>query len=120
MPKISKSPVVSDAVAARLRAVQAELGYSTAQMASLLGVGRTRWANWIAGTHRPEVEAMLRLCDYTKITFDWLYRGRPEAVPTSLYVRLQARMTGLDVPYVPYESPKTKRMVQSLRARQRA
>ncbi len=93
--------VVRAEVARRLRAVRAELGLSPAQMAERLGVGRTTYYNWEAENpakpNFPAEEAMAELCDLLPgLTLDYIYRGRMDAVPTSLAIRLTARELGQD------------------------
>jgi transcriptional regulator with XRE-family HTH domain len=80
----------------RLRAVQAELRLSDPQMAAMLGVGRTRWNNWVTNANMPEEEAMIALCDIADINMDWLYRGQARKLPVALAIRLEARMQGMD------------------------
>lgn len=84
------------AVTARLRAVQAELGKSDSQMARMVGVGRSRWSQWVGTSNMPAEEAMLTLCDKAGITLDWLYRGKVDLIPTRLAIRLELRAANID------------------------
>lgn len=85
----------------RLRAVREELGYQKGQeYADLLGVGRTRYANWEndrASGNYPAEETMAHLCDLLPgLTMDYIYRGVLDAVPTKLGIRLTMREQGQD------------------------
>jgi transcriptional regulator with XRE-family HTH domain len=85
------------AVSLRLRAVQAELGKSDAEMAELVGASsRTVWSNWVNDGNMPEEEAMLRLCDEEGLTMDWIYRGVVDGVKLARVIRLTARLRGLN------------------------
>lgn len=80
----------------RLQAVQAELKLTHEQMARRLGVGRTTWTNWLNSENKPEEEAMVRLCEFARVTMEWLYRGIPNTMEASHYIRLTARVEGDD------------------------
>jgi DNA-binding XRE family transcriptional regulator len=85
-----------DEVARRLVAIRAEQGLDQTAMAKWLGVGRTRYVNWEKAENLPSEEYMVLLCDRTDVTLDYIYRGRMDAVPTALAIRLKARELGLD------------------------
>lgn len=79
------------AVARRLAAIRAEMGLDQPEMADWLGVSRSRYNNWAAGRNLPNEEAMVRLAERTQISLDYIYRGKLDAVPMALAIRLQAR-----------------------------
>lgn len=84
------------AVARRLKAVREELGRDQPSMAKWLGVGRTRYIGWERAANLPNERVMLVLCDRTGLTLDYVYRGRLDAVPLALAIRVTAREDGLD------------------------
>lgn len=83
-------------MARKLTALQAEMGQSDEDMASMLGIVRQTWTNWKNGWNKPVEEAMLVLCREGAVTMDWLYRGRTEAMNLGHAIRLTARLKGLD------------------------
>lgn len=96
MAKVSRSEIVK-----RLRAIRAELGLSPAQMAERLRTGRTTYYNWEAENpskpNFPAEEAMAELCEMLPgLTLDYIYRGRLDAIPSWLAIRLTARELGYD------------------------
>ncbi|MFC4170072.1 helix-turn-helix transcriptional regulator [Teichococcus aestuarii] len=93
---VGMSQHMPDQIAARLRAIRAELGMDQSAFAKWLGVNRTRYVNWENAENKPGEEAMVVLCDKTGVTLDYIYRGRLDAVPTALAIRLTAREQGLD------------------------
>ena len=91
-----------DDVALRLRIVRLALGYETpAAFADYLRIGRTRYTNWELGANMPAEEVLIRLCELTDLTLDYLYRGRMDALPLDLRVRLQASADGLAAAQAP-------------------
>lgn len=95
MPKKPPGPF-QIAIANRLRAIQAEMGRTDAQMAALVGVPRSRWANWKAAGNKPDEEALCRLWRPAKVTLEWLYCGDPSRMELGDVIRLTARMMGED------------------------
>jgi transcriptional regulator with XRE-family HTH domain len=88
-------------VAARLRAVQAELNQTQEGMAELVGTSRSAWSNWVNANmaDMPAEEAMIALCRATRnwnLTLDWIYRGVTDQVNTRAAIRLTARALKLD------------------------
>jgi hypothetical protein len=85
------------AIAARLRAIQAEMGKTDEGMGEFVGCGRSNWANWINAGNMPKAEYMVRLCELASVTMDWLYRETLKAtMPLPLAIRLTARLRGTD------------------------
>ena len=83
-------------IAGRLTAIRAERGLSVPLMAESLGVARNRYYNWEHGDNLPSEEAMIRLCNNSPITMDYIYRGVDDHIPTQLALRLRMRATGVD------------------------
>lgn len=95
MPKKPPGPLQL-AVSARLKAIQEELGRTDAKMAKIAGTHRTTWANWVNRENMPEEEALIRLCEFTGASLEWLYRGRGDYMTTRLIIRLELRLLGID------------------------
>lgn len=99
MPPMKR--ITRDAVAARLRAVRAELGLTPSQLAGRIGVGRTAYANWEAvepkKPNMPSEEGLASLCDELPgLTLDYLYMGALDTLPVKLAIRLAARELGME------------------------
>ncbi len=94
----AKAKLAHSDVARRLIAVRDELGVKNAPLAEMLGVPRTRFLHWISASKSanfPAEEAMIMLCDLLPgLTMDFIYRGKIDAIPYALAIRLQARMQG--------------------------
>ena len=94
-PKITQA-----AIARRLQAIRDEIGTSNADLARRLGVARTRFLHWITDSESanfPAEEAMVELCDLMPgLTLDFIYRGKLDAIPHALAIRLEARLQGID------------------------
>jgi hypothetical protein len=80
-------------VGARLRAVKAELQLPNDQAFAELCSGTcSRVNNWLNGYNLPHVPDMIRLCERTGITLDWLYRDFAGSMDPTLALRLNRRM----------------------------
>ena len=66
---------LAQGIAARLRALQAELHLSDREMATRLNVSRGVWSGWVNARNLPSERAMILLCDRTGVDMDWIYRG---------------------------------------------
>ena len=83
-----------EVVAARLRAVMAEVGATSYKsMADLCGTSTSAVNNWVNGLNLPRVPEMSRLCDKTGITLDWLYRGAMGSMDPKLGIRLDKHLS---------------------------
>lgn len=87
---------LNESVGRRLVALRRELGLTVGQLAERYNVQRTRWNNWEGGVALPAMPVMIALCDDTKVTLDYLYRGKSDTMPMGLAVRLLAREQGVD------------------------
>lgn len=97
---MSDTEVDSQKVARRLRAVMGDLELETvSEFAKFLHAERSQVSNWLQGYNLPPPRWMNILCRRRKgLTLDWIYRGVADAVPTSLAIKLEALLQGLDVP----------------------
>lgn len=76
-------------VAARLRAVMASFGItSNPKMAEVCGASASSVNNWLLGYNLPRVPEMMRLCDQTGLTLDWIYRGSMASMDAKLGLHL--------------------------------
>lgn len=85
---------LENGVATRLRAVMAEFNILTnAEMGDFCGASGSVVNNWINRTNLPRIPEMLKLCEKTGLTLDWVYQGQRSAtVEPKLYNRLQKRI----------------------------
>ena len=85
-------------IARRLIAIRDEMGTTNSELARRLGVTRTRYLHWITpaeSANFPAEESMAALCDLLPgLTLDFIYRGKLDALPYALAMRLQAHMEG--------------------------
>ena len=51
-------------------------------------VGANTYSQWEAGTRRPNLEDMMRLCDRFGVTLDWIYRGNMATLPQTLIAKI--------------------------------
>ena len=69
-------PELEDAVSKPLRAVMMDFNIvSNNMLAEICGTTKSAINNWLLGYNLPRVPEMIRLCERTGITLDWLYRG---------------------------------------------
>lgn len=74
-----------DGVAERVRWHRQLLGLTQQEYADAIGAQRSQVKNWEAGTRRPSIDFGLKLSARYGVTLDWLYRGRDEMLPPSLF-----------------------------------
>lgn len=82
----------------RLRARARELGFSDAEVARRLGVGQTRYANYIKDRHEPDLPTFARICAVLAVQPGELL-GRPAAATDEdarSMSRVAAAMEALD------------------------
>lgn len=69
----------------RLFELRRQAGLSQEELANLLGVTRQAVQKWEAGTSRPDMDNLVSLADYFKVSLDYLLTGKeasPPAAPT--------------------------------------
>ena len=65
----------------RLRAIMQAFGISTnPKMASICDTTPSAVNNWLLGNNLPRVPEMIRLCERTGVTLDWIYRGSTSSI----------------------------------------
>jgi DNA-binding XRE family transcriptional regulator len=86
-------------VGRRLKLLREEFGLNTQKMADALHVSRARYSHWENGRHLPNDElAVIRICELTGATLDYIYRGKLETLKGPLAIRLRGREEGLIPP----------------------
>ena len=65
----------------RLFDLRRQAGLSQEELANLLGVTRQAVQKWEAGTSRPDMDNLVSLADYFKVSLDYLVTGREAAPP---------------------------------------
>jgi transcriptional regulator with XRE-family HTH domain len=64
------------AVAARLRSVMSRFEIvGNRALADICGTTPSAVNNWLSAYNLPRIPEMIRLCERTGVTLDWLYRG---------------------------------------------
>lgn len=97
-PPVTKTPFNVE-VGRRLRATAREFGCETAvALAELLGAQRATVNAWFTGTALPPVPYMVRLCDLWRLTLDFIYRGDPDGIRQTTYLRIAADLSGERAP----------------------
>lgn len=95
MPKPANK-TLRDQIARRLRAVQAVADASDKQMGDYVGLSRTAWINATRDgdkkVNKPSEEAMIRLCEQSGLTMEWIYRGIWDDVPYKLAYALKVEL----------------------------
>src|SRR5208282_6842570 len=85
-----------DAIATRLRAIKTITGATDAQLGAYMGISRTSFANAIGLNRRvtvkPKEEAIVRLCERSGLTTDFIYRGTYAGVPYELAIAVLLSM----------------------------
>lgn len=81
------------AVASRLRAVMAEFQIvGNRALGEICGATNSAVNNWLCGYNLPRVPEMMRLCEQTGVTLDWLYRGSMGVMDATRSIRLAKRL----------------------------
>ena len=70
----------------RLFNLRRQAGLSQEELANLLGVTRQAVQKWEAGTSRPDMDNLVSLADYFKVSLDYLVTGREAAPPPTATV----------------------------------
>ena len=74
----------------RLAATRIALGYPHQEdLAKVLGIGRSRLAEWERGRLILNIKVAMDLCDKFNLTLDWLYRGNHLGIPHGIATKLR-------------------------------
>lgn len=82
--RVKRDPVFLAAVGERLAKTTAALQLLDGEIAKRAGVTKSAWSNYIHGIRPLDLDAAIRLCERTKITLDWIYRGDLSGVAREL------------------------------------
>ena len=63
-------------VGQHLRMLRVALGHNQAQWADALGISAPMLNKWEAGTRQPNIDVLIRICESTRCTLDFIFRGR--------------------------------------------
>jgi hypothetical protein len=80
--------MASESIAKRLQMTRDALELIDADICRGIGVKPNRWSQYVTGARRITVEVADLLCDRYSLTLDWIYRGNPAGLPSSLAKRL--------------------------------
>jgi transcriptional regulator with XRE-family HTH domain len=83
-------------IAGRLRLLVDVIG-DKSEVAEIMGISRSGLSNWISPDKplKPSIEPLIRLCNATGCTLDYIYRGIPAGLTADLANRLRERETEL-------------------------
>ena len=70
------------------------LGLSQAEFARRTNIGPNKLHNYLRGANYPEARWLTAVCDQFSLTLDFIYRGKLDALPYALAIRLQAHLEG--------------------------
>ncbi|HEY1934030.1 MAG TPA: hypothetical protein VGG99_18625 [Acetobacteraceae bacterium] len=88
---MAKQGVLERSVAARLRAVMASQHIEgNKPFARICGVGDSTPNNWLLADNLPDMAGMIRLCQETGITLDWIFRGYAGGMPAGYANKLNS------------------------------
>jgi transcriptional regulator with XRE-family HTH domain len=84
-------------IAGRLRLIVDVVG-GKSDLAALMGISRSRLSNWISDDepNLPSIEPIIRLCDATGCTLDYIFRDIWSGLTADLAERLRNRRAELD------------------------
>ena len=95
MPSKPRSSDIKRDVAKRLRAARTIVYDSAAACARILGLPKNTWGNYEAGVRYPDPAHLVRFCDATGFTTDFIYRGRFRGISEDVQIRLAAEYPDL-------------------------
>jgi transcriptional regulator with XRE-family HTH domain len=91
---------IKDDVGRRLRAARSIVYDSSNLCARALGLPHQTWRNYEKGERYPDPFHLVRFCDATGFTLDFIYRGRLRGIAEDVQIRLAA-----DYPELVDEAP---------------
>lgn len=94
MPDIQE-PISKVEVGNRLVLTREALGKTQAEMCRIMGIPPNRWNNAETGDNYPSLADLVRFCQVTGATTDWIQRGIRSGLPASLLEALARLENGL-------------------------
>jgi transcriptional regulator with XRE-family HTH domain len=96
-PDMAKDPYKVE-FGRRLRLIATERECHTAEsIAAVVGATRAAVDTWLNGRALPKWEQAAKLADAWHVTLDWLFRGKPDGLPHSVYIRIMALESGMQI-----------------------
>ena len=95
MPKVARSSDIKKDVGRRLRAARSIVYDSSDGCARALDIPRNTWRNYESGERYPDPAHIVRFCDQTGFTTDFIYRGKFRGIAEDVQIRLAAEYPGL-------------------------
>jgi hypothetical protein len=100
MPKKPRAVDIKADVSRRLKAARTVVYDSAAACARILEVPKNTWGHYEDGSRYPDPYHLVRFCDLTGFTTDFIYRGRFRGIAEDVQIRLAA-----DCPELVDEAP---------------
>lgn len=88
MIKRPPHPRSVEAIAHRLRSLEAALEINQTEVCRRTGLALNTYNQWRNAKGRPELDKAIQLCDAFGISLDWLYRGDAGSLPHQIAVKL--------------------------------
>lgn len=90
MPALPRANDLRPDVSRRLRAARAVVYDTAAGCARVMGIPKNTWLNYEIGKSYPDPAHLVRFCDVTGFTTDFIYRGRFRGIVEDVQIRLAA------------------------------
>src|SRR5690349_14922481 len=90
MSRVARSSDIKQDVGRRLKAARTIVFDSSDGCARALGIPRNTWRNYESGERYPDPAHIVKFCDKTGFTADFIYRGRFKGIAEDVQIRLAA------------------------------
>lgn len=95
MPAKARSSDMKPSLSRRLRAARSIVFDSSDACAKALNIHKNTWRGWEKGEKYPDPFQVVRFCDATGVTMDFIYRGRMRGIEEDVQIRLAAEYPDL-------------------------
>lgn len=95
MPKVKRASTLKPDIGRRLRAARSIVFDSSDACAKALKIHINTWRNYEKGERYPDPWLLVRFCDATGFTMDFMYRGRLRGIEEDVQIRLVAEHPAL-------------------------
>lgn len=92
--KLGMADTSNKAIGERLVAVREARGFLQAFLANMIGTSQQRWSNYERDGRVPPPDLLLKFCQVTGATSDFILFGRLDGMPVELVKQLQALEAG--------------------------
>lgn len=97
-----------EGVALRLRAAFVAIEKNQTEVAEFLEVGPNRINQFVKAKRLADLQLMIRLCNRYGLTLDWIYRGDPSGLKSSIADRvIEAYQAELNHPSHPHNNSRS-------------